>query len=171
MCDKIAYDGWLKVYKRQIGHKIFDILGDYNAVAALILNEYSEILMVKQFRASVMRETLEIPAGAMDVEGESGVECLVRELEEEAHLAIKPEELSPIISYKPNLGFSSSEMHIFMARVNKDRVVFKQPEANEDVYEVGWMRCHDLENLILANRVKDVKTIMVYLYLKTHQLI
>ncbi len=170
MSDIVAYDGWLKIYKRRIDNKTFDILGDYDAVASLILNEYGEILLVKQFRASVMRETLEIPAGSIDLAEETEVACLVRELQEETHVIIEPEELTPIISYKPNLGFSSSEMRIFMARVNKDRVVYTQPEPNEDVYGVCWMRFDDLESLILEGRIKDVKTIVVYLYIKTHQL-
>jgi NTP pyrophosphohydrolases including oxidative damage repair enzymes len=171
MGDRVAYDGWLKIYKRQIGDKTFDILGDYNAVASLILNEYDEILLVKQFRPSLMRETLEVPAGAMDVEGETAIECLVRELQEETNLIIKPEELSPIISYKPNLGFSSSKMHMFMARINKDRLAYNKPQAGEEVYEVVWMKFDELENSIIQGRIEDVKTIMVYFYLKTQQLV
>lgn len=171
MSDRVAYDGWLKIYKRQIGEKTFDILGDYNAVASLILNEYGEILLVRQYRASVMRETLEIPAGAMDIEGENKKECLVRELKEETSLIVEPEELIPIISYKPNLGFSSSEMSIFLARVNKDRVVYEKPEANEDVYGVCWLRYDELERSIIEGQIRDVKTIMVFMYMKSHKLI
>ena len=35
-----------------------------------------------------MKETLEIPAGLLDVEGESEEECIVRELEEETALKV-----------------------------------------------------------------------------------
>lgn len=170
MNDELAYNGWLKVYKRQIGNRTFDILDDYNAVAALILNEYGEVLLVKQFRASVMRETLEIPAGAMDIDGEDEAGCLVRELQEETHLRIKAEELNPIISYKPNLGFSKSKMQIFMAQVNKDRVVYEKTECDEEVYGITWMGFNDLEGHIMKGTIQDVKTIMVYLYMKTHRL-
>jgi|GEM_PF-677379 len=170
MYDEVAYDGWLKVTKRQIGKKTFDILGDYNAVASLILNEYGEVLLVKQFRASAMRETLEIPAGAMDIAGENAAECLARELQEETHLEIKAEELSPIVSYKPNLGFSNSMMHIFMAQINKNRIAYGNKAANEDVYGIVWMRFSDLEGHIMEGIIQDVKTIMVYLYMKAHQL-
>lgn len=169
MYDEVVYDGWLKVYKRQVGNKTFDILDDYNAVASLILNEYGEVLLVKQYRASAMRETLEIPAGAMDVEGENEAECLARELYEETHLSIKPEELNPIISYKPNLGFSNSKMHIFMAQVNKDRVSYKKTESDEDVYGIMWMSLDDLEAYIREGKIQDVKTIMVYFYMKAQQ--
>jgi len=170
MHDEAAYDGWLKVYKRTIGNKTFDILADYNAVASLILNEYGEVLLVKQFRSSAMRETLEIPAGAMDIDGENEAECLARELHEETHLSIKPEELNPIISYKPNLGFSNSKMHIFMARVNKDRVTYEKTESDEDVYGIKWVSLTELEDHIAEGTIEDVKTIMVYLYMKVHQL-
>jgi len=168
---KIAYDGWLKVYKRQIGSKTYDILKDYDAVAALIINEYGEILLVKQFRPSTMAETLEIPAGTMDTDGESSASCLARELKEEAHLDILPEDLQPILTYKPNLGFSNAKMHVFMAQVCKDQVAHKTIEDDDDVFEIVWMGLDELEFHISEGSIQDVKTIVVYWYLKANKII
>ena len=166
---KIAYDGWLKVYKRQIGNKTYDILEDYDAVASLIINEFDEVLLVKQFRPSTMRETLEIPAGTMDVDSENAAACLARELKEEANLDILPEDLQPILTYKPNLGFSNAKMHVFMAQVSKDQVNHENVE-DEDVFKIVWMDLNELELHISEGRIQDVKTIMVYWYLKANQI-
>ncbi|MGD0154069.1 MAG: NUDIX hydrolase [Thermacetogeniaceae bacterium] len=171
MIDKVAYDGWLKVHKRQIGNKTYDILKDYDAVAALIMNEYGEVLLVKQFRPSIMRDALEIPAGTMDLEGESETECLARELKEEAHLAILPEDLQPLISYKPNLGFSNSDMHIYLAKIGKNRVVNEKPPDDEDINEIVWIKFNELERYIMDGKIQDIKTIIVYLYIKAHRLL
>jgi ADP-ribose pyrophosphatase len=83
----------MKLYKRAIGNKEYEILKNHDAVSAIVLNEFNEILLVKQFRPSVMKETLEIPAGLLDVEGESEEECIVRELEEETALKVDKNNL------------------------------------------------------------------------------
>lgn len=67
------------------------------------------------------------------------MDCMVRELKEEAHLEVLPEDLKSIVSYQPNLGFSSSKMHIFMAKVSKNRIKYNRKENNEDVYGIVWM--------------------------------
>jgi ADP-ribose pyrophosphatase len=168
MRDKVVYDGWLKVHKRGFGEKVYDILVDYDAVASLIINEYGEVLLVKQFRPSSVRETLEIPAGTMDVPDESNAECLARELKEEANLEILPENLEPIVTYQPNLGFSNSKMHVFMARINKKQINYKI--TDHDVYSVVWMAFDELERNIREGKIQDVKTIIAYLYIKAHGL-
>lgn len=167
---KIAYDGWLKVYKRQIGNKTYDILEDYDAVACLVINEFNEVLLVKQFRPSTMSETLEIPAGSMDVENENAAVCLSRELKEEANLDIRSEDLQPILTYKPNLGFSNAKMHVFMAQVEKNRVTYEKINPDEDVYQIVWLGLNELESHISEGRIQDVKTIMVYWYLKANKI-
>lgn len=171
MIDKVVYNGWLKLCKRQIGNNTYEILHDYNAVAALIVNEYGEILLVKQFRPAVMSTTLEIPAGSMDTVNENEAECLARELKEEANLDILPQELHHIISYKPNLGFSKSKMHIFMARVNKNQITNEKTPNHLEECEVEWMHLNELEGYIIEGKIQDVKTIIVYLYMKAHNLI
>jgi ADP-ribose pyrophosphatase len=170
MNDKIVYDGWLKVHKRRIGSKTYDILKDCDAVASLIINECGEVLLVKQFRPSDMTETLEIPAGTMDMEGENEIQCLVRELKEETNLDILPQELRHMISYKPNLGFSNSKMHIFMAQIEKNRVTCGKTEDDE-VSETVWLEFSELERRIADEKIDDAKTIVIYLYIKAHRLL
>jgi ADP-ribose pyrophosphatase len=117
-----------------------------------------------------MSETLEIPAGSMDVENENAAACLSRELKEEANLDIRPEDLQPILTYKPNLGFSNAKMHVFMTQVSKNRVTYEKINPDEDVYQIVWMGLNELESHISAGRIQDVKTIMAYWYLKANQI-
>lgn len=159
------YDGWLKVFKRKVGERTYDILQDYDAVAAVVVNEYNEILLVKQFRPALKEETLEIPAGCLDIEGESEIASIIREIAEETGLRIKTEEAKHILSYKPMVGFSNSLMKLYRINVKKAMVEVGQVE-DEDVYEVLWMDIDKLGQDISHGKNLDVKTILAYYYLK-----
>ncbi|OFI05344.1 ADP-ribose pyrophosphatase [Clostridium acetireducens DSM 10703] len=164
MNDRVIYDGWLKLHKRKVNNREYEIIKNYDAVSAIILNEFGDILIVKQFRPAVMEETLEIPAGCIDIEGESSEDCLVREIEEETGLKIKKEELKKVISYKPIMGFSASTMHIFKAHINKEEL--KTNKVNDDdVSEVKWMPFEEFQHKIKNGVIYDDKTVMSYFYL------
>lgn len=166
MSERIVYSGWMKLYKRLIGNKEYEILKNHDAVSAIVLNEFNEILLVKQFRPSVMRETLEIPAGVLDVKGESEKACIVRELEEETALEVEEDNLQRIVSYKPILGFSASNMTIFKTTVKKEE--FNSSKIKDvDVIEGTWLSFKVLEDKINSGEIIDDKTIMSYFYLKS----
>lgn len=166
MEDKLVYDGWLKVYSREVNGRRYDILKNYDAVSAIILNEIDEILLVKQFRPAYMKETLEIPAGCLDVEGESIENCLVREIKEETNIEVSPESLEKILEYKPIMGFSTSTMTIFKTVIKQESL--KSNKVNDaDVTEALWMSFKEFEKNILEGNINDSKTFMSYFYLKS----
>ncbi|AVP54458.1 NUDIX hydrolase [Clostridium tetani] len=166
MSERLVYSGWLKLYKRLIGNKEYEILKNHDAVSAIVLNEFDEILLVKQFRPSVMRETLEIPAGVLDITGEPEESCIIRELEEETALKVEKNNLQRIVSYKPILGFSASNMTIFKTRIKKDD--FNSSKIKDvDVTEGIWLSFEELEDKINSGEIVDDKTIMSYFHLKS----
>lgn len=165
MEDKLVYDGWLKVYNREIEGKKYDILKNYDAVAAIVLNEFNEILLVKQFRPAIMKETLEIPAGCLDVEGERKEICLIRELKEETNLEVKEEEVKIVLEYNPIMGFSNSNMSIFQVNINKNQLKSNNI-YNDDVTETIWVSLKEFEKRIKEKEILDGKTFMAYFYLK-----
>jgi ADP-ribose pyrophosphatase len=166
MEDTCIYDGWLKLYKRNINGKNYEVVKNHSAVSAIVINEFDEILLVKQFRPSIMKETLEIPAGLLDIEGEGIEECLVRELKEETALDIKKEEVEKIVSYKPILGFSASTMYMFKVKVSRNAFNSERIE-DVDVTEGAWVPFKKFENMIMHEKIVDDKTIMAYFYLKS----
>lgn len=167
MNDKLIYDGWLKLYHRDVNGKQYDIIKNYDAVSAVIINEFNEILLVKQFRPSVMDNTLEIPSGCIDIPGESIENCLIREIQEETNLYISIDALEKIVAYKPMMGFSNSTMYLFKAIAKKSYL--KSNKVNDDdVTEVIWMPFDEFEKNIQNGKIYDSKTIMSYLYLKAN---
>ncbi|GAA0721992.1 NUDIX hydrolase [Clostridium malenominatum] len=166
MKEKLLYDGWLKLYKKKVGDREYEIVQNHNAVSALIVNELNEILLVRQFRPAIMKETFEIPAGIMDIEEENIEDCLIRELWEETALKVDKEYMSKIISYKPILGFSASTMHLFKVDVLKNS--FNSCNIkDEDVLDGKWFTLLEIEELINKETIVDDKTIMAFYYYKS----
>jgi ADP-ribose pyrophosphatase len=86
-----------------------------NAVAVVAeVNE--EVLMIKQYRATVGYELLELPAGKIDP-GESAVEAGRRELKEET--GYEADSLSELISYYVSPGYTTERITIVVAHSMK----------------------------------------------------
>ncbi|ROQ90189.1 NUDIX hydrolase [Desulfosoma caldarium] len=82
------------------------------AVLAFTDPECTQILMVRQWRYAIGRETLEIPAGKLDP-GESAEDGARRELLEET--GYRASVLVPIFRYHPAIGYSDEVIAIFAA--------------------------------------------------------
>lgn len=163
MLDKLVYDGWLKVYKRSIKNKTYDIIKNYDAISVFILNENKEVLLVKQFRPALMKYTLEIPAGVMDIEKESIEECALRELKEETGLSVNINELKLLVAYKPMMGFSDSTMYVFSLEIKKTQLE-SDLIKDDDVTEVQWITLNKLKESIDNKTICDSKTLMAFFY-------
>ena len=83
------------------------------ASAVVALDEDSNIILVKQYRAPIGRLTLEIPAGKFDHVGEDPLKCAQRELSEETgYLADNWQKLT-VLETTP--GFCNERIHIYLA--------------------------------------------------------
>ena len=85
---QLRYQGTiLKIYEDTVlanGHEAhWDFIHHDGAAAVLPVTDDGKILMVRQYRNALDRQTLEIPAGKLDAPNEPKIECAFRELEEE----------------------------------------------------------------------------------------
>jgi ADP-ribose pyrophosphatase len=71
------------------------------------------ILLVRQFRYPLQKYILELPAGKLD-SGQSPLETIARELEEEAGVRAARVEL--LCSFHTSPGISNEILHVFLAR-------------------------------------------------------
>ena len=168
MNDTLVYDGWLKICQRRIGNTTYDILGDYCAAAAIITDEARNVLLVEQFRPALMKHTLEIPAGTLDNNMESKTECLSRELREEANLIVRPEEIKPVLSYLPNIGFSNSFMSVFFLRLDGEHEPGEISIEHDDVIKAYWVNMDDFAKIVARGEILDIKTLIAFWYLKNN---
>ena len=82
----------LKIYEDTVianGHEAhWDYIHHDGAAAVVAVADDGKLLMVRQYRNALDRETLEIPAGKLDAPDEPKIECAYRELEEETGYTI-----------------------------------------------------------------------------------
>lgn len=103
-----------KRYRRADGSEVErEVVEHPGSVAVLAYDEEFAYLVAQPREAVEEDELLEIPAGTLDVEGESELECAKRELAEEAELEAEHWSLLHVIY--PSPGFLSEKVTIFEA--------------------------------------------------------
>ncbi|HET7510440.1 MAG TPA: NUDIX hydrolase [Solirubrobacterales bacterium] len=103
-----------KRYRRTDGSEVErEVVEHPGSVAVLAYDEEFAYLVAQPREAVEEDELLEIPAGTLDVEGESELECAKRELAEEAELEAEHWSLLHVIY--PSPGFLSEKVTIFEA--------------------------------------------------------
>lgn len=129
------------------------------AVAVLALDEDDRVLLVEQYRHPVGARLLELPAGTLDVAGESAQAAAERELAEEGDVtAVAWEELFGLASTP---GYSSERWRLYRAT---DLTPVPPGErttrhAEEADLQQWWMPLGDAVDAIFAGRICDALTI------------
>ena len=118
------------------------------------------ILMVRQYRNALDRETLEIPAGSRDSTEEATSVCAVRELEEETGYRAAKMEL--LITVSTTVAFCNETIDVYLAT----ELTPTQQHLDEDEFvEVECFTIDELKDMVLTQKIQDSKTaaaIMAY---------
>ncbi len=124
--------------------------------AAVILPITSDntIILVNQFRPSLKKWLLELPAGTIEA-GEKPITCARRELEEET--GYSSENLTELGQFTPLAGFCDEIQHLFIA---KDLSKTARLDCDDDeVIEVLELSINEIEQKIKNGDITDSKTI------------
>lgn len=157
-----VYDGYFKVNKMtvensdgtEVPREQFEL---DNAVAALVYDTKKEVfIFVKQFRVGPESSLLEIPAGKMDVEGESPAETIEREIEEE--IGYKVDAIQELYSYYPAPGSSTEKINLFFCEVS-EKISEGGGVETEDI-EIVEISNEELPMLLQDGRIEDGKSII-----------
>lgn len=120
------------------------------------------VWLVRQPREAVGDpDVLEIPAGRLDVEGESPLGAGRRELAEE--IGKSAANWEHLTTYWSSVGVMDEEVHLYLATELGDAEPDEPPEENERIELVPW-RLDDLDAAIAATR--DAKTLIGLLMLQ-----
>lgn len=156
---ELSYQGKiLKVYTDHVyvngKDSNWDFIHHNGGAAVVPVTQEGKILMVRQWRNAIDRYTLEIPAGALNWEEESGKDCVARELEEETGYCSKDIEwLITINSWPP---FTNEKVEIFVAR---NLISSKQNFDEEESIELEEYTIEELKSLIFEGKITDSKTV------------
>lgn len=117
------------------------------AVAILPMDEEGRVLLLRQYRHPVGMLLWEIPAGILDVEGESNLAAASRELAEEADLVASEWHVLADVFNSP--GSSSEAIRIYLARGLADvpEIDRHTRTAEESEIEFAWV---DLDEAVVA---------------------
>ena len=124
-----------------------------------------EVVLVRQYRAALETELLEIPAGKRDVDGEDPAVTAVRELEEE--VGFTTDSLVPLARFYNSAGFSDEFSHVFLA------TDLRPVEPSRQGVEEEWMTIErvpldDVIEMISSGAIEDAKTIIGLLMALRH---
>lgn len=130
------------------------------AAAAVVAYDDAHVWLVRQPREAIGRFTLELPAGKLDVAGESALETARRELAEE--IGREAERWEEVECYHPSSGYSDELVHIFAAtglRPCDDAA----PDDGERIEVVAWPLA-DLDAALAVT--DDAKTLIGLMWLR-----
>jgi len=132
-----------------------DIVVHTGAVGVVTLDEQNQLWFVRQPREAVgVPDLLEIPAGKLDMAGESALEAGKRELAEE--IGKRAEHWEPLGSFFTSAGFATEEIHLFLATGLSD---VDRPEVEEDErIDIEVRPLADLDAILAET--KDSKTLI-----------
>lgn len=118
----------------------------------------NSIVLVKQFRKSVEKILLEIPAGKIEI-NEEPRETALRELREET--GYTTEKLEYLFEFYTSPGFSNEKMYLFLSdELLEGETSF---ESNEYI-ELEKVKIEDLIKMVDRGEITDSKTIIGIFY-------
>jgi len=139
----------------------------HNSAAAILpITTEGKIILVKQYRYPIRGESIEIPAGKKDFLNEDGLDCAVRELEEETGYV--SDDVERLVDIHSCVGYSNEKIEIFIGRNCRKIDNPKQPDDDEFL-EIMELSKEEVLELMNNGSISDAKTLVVlqkYLYTK-----
>ena len=139
----------------------FDYIGHQGAAAVVPVTADGKLLMVRQYRNALDRETLEIPAGGLDGPDEPTMKAAARELKEET--GFFSDDLELLLTIRTTVAFCNEKIDIYVAR----NLVPGTQDLDEDEFiESEAYTVDELCEKIYAGEIQDSKTVAAILAYK-----
>jgi ADP-ribose pyrophosphatase len=156
MEDKLLYVGPIFKLVKTPGPRIdYDVIRHPGGVGILAVLD-GKILLVKQLRPALGRDTLEIPAGKLEY-GEDPKEAAIRELNEETGYAC--EDMKCIQTFASTPGFCDEILHIYQAVGLHEAQNRLAMDEDEDI-ELVWLPLEQALAMALSSQLEDAKTLI-----------
>ena len=120
------------------------------AAAVLPVLDDGRIIMVRQYRNALERETIEIPAGCRDFVGEDTRLCAERELKEET--GYSSDDISFLLSLRTTVAFCDEEVDVYLAKNLKKG---EQHLDDAESIDVEIYTLKELCDMIYAGKIQD----------------
>ncbi len=142
--DRFEYNGAV-IEREYVDHT--------GAVAVLAIDDQERVLLIKQYRHPVRTRDWEIPAGLLDIRGESPLRAAQRELAEETDLAAS--DWSVLSEFYTSPGGSDEAIRIYLARgLTPTAEPFPRSDEEADI-ELRWVGLDELVDAVMARRLQN----------------
>ncbi|MDD3368988.1 MAG: NUDIX hydrolase [Lachnospiraceae bacterium] len=132
----------------------WDFIAHNGAAAVIAVREDGKLLMVRQYRNALDRETLEIPAGGLNGKEEPTRLAAARELEEET--GYRSDHLELLLNLRTTVAFCNEKIDIYVATDLQPGV---QHLDRDEFIQVEAYSTDELAEMIYAGKIEDGKTI------------
>ena len=132
----------------------WDLIDHKGAAAVVAVRDDGKLLMVRQYRNALERETLEIPAGGLNGREEPTALAAMRELEEETGYTCDHVEL--LCSIYTTVAFCNEKIDIYLARNLRPG---RQHLDEDEFLNVEAYSLEALKQMIFDCKIQDSKTI------------
>lgn len=141
----------------------YDVMLHNGAVAVIPVTDSGKFIMVKQYRPSFDRVTLEVPAGKRDGD-EEFITAAARELEEET--GYRCSELRHFFTIDTAIAYCDEEIEVFLAT---GLIKTEQNLDPDEFIEIGEYDPLELKDMVFKGEIRDSKTIAcIMAYLADH---
>ena len=123
------------------------------AAAIVVVDDDQRVLLIQQYRHPIRHRDWEIPAGLLDIAGETPLQTAQRELIEEADLTARDWE--PLLSIFTTPGGNDEVVHLFLARDLAPVGSAHAREAEEADIRIEWIPLQDAVTGVLAGRLRN----------------
>ena len=157
------YQDTMQIPNGNIAH--WDLIDHKGAAAVVAVRDDGKLLMVRQYRNALERETLEIPAGGLNSRQEPTKDAAIRELREETGYIT--DDVKFLTSIYTTVAFCNEKIDIYLAEGLK-----RQGDQDLDEDEYINIEAYDLDELldmVYSAKIQDSKTvcgIMLYAFQK-----
>ncbi len=136
----------------------WDFIKHKGAAAVVAVRQDGKLLMVRQYRNALERETLEIPAGGLNGADEPTDLAAMRELEEET--GYRTDHVELLLSIRTTVAFCNEKIDIY---VTNDLVPSRQHLDEDEFLDVEAYELQDLIQMIYDCKIQDSKTVCAIL--------
>lgn len=136
----------------------WDFLDHKGAAAVVAVRDDGKLLMVRQYRNALERNTVEIPAGGLNGREEPTELAAMRELEEET--GYRCEKVEFLLSICTTVAFCNEKIDIYVA----ENLIPGKQHLDEDEYlNVEAYSVEQLKEMIFRGEIQDSKTVCAVL--------
>ena len=128
-----------------------------DVVAIVAIDEQDRVLLVRQYRHAMRCPVWEIPAGRIDVEGETPAQTAARELREEAD--VLAEQMKLLTVFGNSVGWTTEKTYLFLATGLEGVAPFERQNEEADI-EKSWVPLPEALAMIHNRTITDAKTII-----------